>query len=35
MVGNLNNYEVNGLKEQVKTFVGIVKPINKMLVLMI
>jgi hypothetical protein len=29
MVGNLNNYVVNGLKEWVKTFVGVVKLITK------
>jgi hypothetical protein len=35
MVWNLNNYVVNGLKEWVKTFVGVVKPINKILALAI
>jgi hypothetical protein len=35
MVGNLNNFVVNGLKEWVKTFVGVLKPINKNLGIMI
>ncbi len=31
----MNNYEINGLKEQIKTFVGVMKPINKILALVI
>ncbi len=35
IVGNLNNYVINGLKEWVKTFVSAMKPINKILALAI
>jgi hypothetical protein len=29
MVGNMNNYVINGIKERIKKFVGAMKPINK------
>jgi len=29
VVGSMNNYVINGLKERIKTFVGAMKPINK------
>jgi hypothetical protein len=35
VVGNLNNYAIDGLKEWVKTFMGVVKPINKVMALVI
>jgi hypothetical protein len=35
VVGNLNNYAINGRKEQMKTFVGVMKPTNKISTLVI
>jgi len=29
VVGNMNNYVINGINEQIKAFVGAMKPINK------
>jgi hypothetical protein len=33
VVGNMNNYVINGINERIKAFVGAMKPINKNLAL--